>query len=213
MEGAAIWAKVWQGYGKAALYTGASYTQYRPTSAFMPMAAAYGTQYAIFDAGNYVFAAPQEYAKATWRALVDGRYTQPFDILTGISGTYFIASQDPLLPIFAVRCNEIVDVWRPATNPGMGAIGYGGDAEETRVAVMTGWPASILQGSHTPEKSDVGLPGDARMPWKMVLMPAFPGVLILTNDYITDGNGVRYQVSDAELTNLGWRIAAIVRES
>jgi hypothetical protein len=51
------------------------------------------------------------------------------------------------------------------------------------------------------------------MPWKAILLPMFAGVAIMTNDYITDTTGLRYQVSDAELTNLGWRISATVRES
>lgn len=213
MDGATIAAKVWMGYGMAAMRVGTPYTQYRPTNPLGPMATAYGTQYAVFDSGNYNFTGPEDYGKATWRALVDGRYTLPGDIFSGAAGNFFIAAQDPMLPIFAVRCNATITVFRPAPASMVGPGPYGGDVEASRIPIMAGWPASILAGTHTPERSVVALPGDGRMPWKAILLPMFAGVAIMTNDYITDTTGLRYQVSDAELTNLGWRISATVRES
>ncbi|GAN79779.1 hypothetical protein [Acidocella aminolytica] len=213
MDAATIQAKIWAGYGKAASRVGALYQQFRPTDPLAPMAKAKGTIYAAFDAGNYKFNAPQGYGKPTWRALLDGRSTAVGDILKGAGGTFFIVGQDALLPILAVQANATVTVYKAAAPAGYGVQPYGGDVEATRQEIMAGWPASILSGSHTPENGPVGLPGDARTPWKEVLLPAIAGVTITTDNFITDSAGARFQVSDAELTSMGWRLAATQREA
>ncbi len=210
MNATLLQAKIYQGYADAAIRLGTLYSQYRPSGVSAPIASGnlLGTILVAFDAAaSFNFGRPALYAKPVWYALLDGTQTVVGDYLVGEAGTYFIAAQEPLLPIAAVLCNRTVSVLRPAGNTGVGAQPYGGDTAATETPVMTTWPASILQGTKG-EKGDVALPGDIRQPWYAILLPAWPGVLIDTADVLNDDLGRRMKVSGAELTNLGWRLTA-----
>lgn len=210
-----IQAKVWTGYAKAASRIGQSYNQYRPNSALNPTASArlVGTIIAAFDdSPNYKFQKPNLYGHPEKFALLDGSVVQVGDYLIGHGETYFIASLPRLLPIPCMQCNATINVLRPASNTGVGAQPYGGDAVASEVAVMTAWPAWIDAGTKG-EHGDTNLPGDIRMPWYRVLLPSWSGTLINSADVINDSNGRRYKVSSAELTGLGWRLTAMLAQT
>jgi len=78
--------------------------------------------------------------------------------------------------------------------------------------LMTAWPASVLQGAKG-EKDGAVLPGDVRLPWWAILLPAFPGVTLRSADIITDDIDRRFIISSAEKTDLGWRITAMQAET
>ncbi len=210
MNGAQIQQKLYAGYAKAARVIGTTYQHYRPTSATNPISNA--TQMASLsvslNADDPTYARPNVYGKATWYAIMDGSQMQVGDYIVGIEGTLFVAALQQLLPIFMVDCNRTITVLRPGMDSGVGEIGYGGDTAANEVALMTAWPASLLQGTKG-EKNDVNLPGDVRTPWWLVLLPAWPGVTLRTSDIITDDIGRRYVISSAELTDLGWRCTAM----
>ena len=70
------------------------------------------------------------------------------------------------------------------------------------------FPASILAGARgAPASAD--LPDDLHDPGWAILMPAPPGVTIQTSDILKDDLGRRFDIASAELTPLGWRLAAI----
>ncbi|WP_230371027.1 hypothetical protein [Paludibacterium denitrificans] len=73
------------------------------------------------------------------------------------------------LPIYCVQCNRTVNVLRVSMDSGVGQIGYGGDTADTEQVLMSGWPASVLQGTKG-ERNEAGLPGDTRTPWWAILM-------------------------------------------
>ena len=100
------------------------------------------------------------------------------------------------LPILLVQTNRIINVLRPATQSGVGAIGYGGDIVSTETTLMSAWPASVLQGTKG-EKNPTGLPMDERNPWMSVLLPHYTGVTIRTSDILTDDLGRKMLVSSA----------------
>lgn len=209
MDGAQIQQKVYRGYAISAAKIGTAFNQYRPTSAIGPVAGApIATLNASFNAQDMKYGKPNVYAKPLWYALVDGTQTAVGDYLIGASGTYFIAAQQPLLPILAVECNRTINLLRPQQLTGTGTVGYGGDTVANETVLMTGWPASILQGTKG-EKGDTDLPGDVRNPWWAVLFPYSPGVALRTGDIITDDLMRRYIISSAELTDLGWRLTSI----
>jgi hypothetical protein len=210
MDGTVLQQKVYYGYAQSALRVGLTYSQYRPTSALDPIAAGnlLQTLPAAFNAEDMKFSKPVVYAKATWFCLVDGRQTQVGDYLVGPELTYFIAAQQALLPILAVLCNRTINLLRPQQLSGTGTVGYGGDTVANEMVLMTGWPASILQGTKG-EKGDAELPGDVRNPWWAVLLPDWPGITLRSGDIITDDLTRRYIVSSAELTELGWRLTAL----
>jgi len=205
MNGTLAQQKVYAGYAKAAQYMGKDYQLFRPTNALSPINAPVRTLPAAFSQ-DANFSKPNEYGNSVWDALVDGNQTQVGDYLVGPS-TFFIAGMQHLLPILCVECNRIINVLRPTQPNGVGAVGYGGDVTTTETLMLQGWPASILQGTKG-EKNPAGLPGDERLPWWIILLPAWPGVTINTSDVITDDLGRRYIVSSPELTDFGWRIVA-----
>ena len=212
MIGDLIQQQVWLGYGIAGSVLGSPVTQSRRIDAINPVGIVISTTLpAAFDAvPAYKFGKPNLYSQAMWYALIDGSLIKVGDyLLTGSGDTYFVAALQHLLPIGCVQCNRVLTVLRPASPAGFGSVGYGGDDVANEVPVMVSWPASMLTKSRG-ERNDVGLPGDVRMPWFEVLFPAFPGVDVLYGDVITDDHGRRYKISSAELSDLGWRILAML---
>lgn len=210
MNGTKLNAKVWAGYAKAAKFVGTPYAHYRPSGPNSPLAA--GNRLAdlpvSLNAEDPRYARPNVYGKATWYAVADGAQLQVGDYIVGIEGTLFVAALQQLLPIFMVDCNRTVSVLRPAQQPGVGAQGYGGDTAASEIPLMTGWPASVIQGTKG-ERNDVGLPGDVKTPWWAILLPHAAGVTLRTSDIVTDELSRRYVISSAELTDLGWRLTAM----
>ena len=217
MDGKQIQSKVNLGYRLAAARTGLPFQVYRPAGTTAPIVTAnlVATLPAAFSADDYRFRRPQGYAKPTWTALIDGAITVPGDYLVEVSPlpgqaarTFFISSQQPLLPIQAIACNAVITVARPTPQSGIGALPLGGNETTVEVASLTGWPASILQGTKG-EKSEDNLPDDTRSPWTSVLLPPSAAWAdVRTDDVLTDDGGRRYLVSGAELTALGWRLTA-----
>lgn len=214
MDAATLQARIYAGYAKAALRIGQTADQHRATSASNPMAA--GTKLraimASFNAEDVGYKKPNKYGHPTWFGIFDGSLTQPGDYLTGAFGTFFIAAQQLHLPILCVQCNSVVTIKRPQQQAGVGALGYGGNTDAGETALMTGWPASVLQGGGG-DRSDVGLPGDTKNPQWSVLLPAYGVVALRSGDIITDDIGKRMVISSAEKTDLGWRIVAMQEQT
>ncbi|MDF7658321.1 hypothetical protein PUG81_05015 [Erwiniaceae bacterium L1_54_6] len=210
MDAAKLRGKVYIGYGKAAKRIGYVAQQYRATSASSPLqTTALQTLNASFTT-NFTYSVPNKYGQATWLGVFDGREFLPGDYLVSPQdGTFFVAAMQTTLPIYCVQTNRTIDVLRTTQQPGGGGVqGYGGTTEANEVAIMSGWPASVLQGTKG-EKSPVNLPADAKTPWYVILLPAFGDVILRTSDIITDDIGRRYVISSAELTDMGWRITAM----
>ena len=203
-----IQEQIYYGYAQAASKLGDPVDLYRPLTAGEALAVENKllTLPASFSVEG-TYKKPNGYGKPLWRVLIDGTKTKVGDYLVGADATYFIASMQSLLPIQAVQCNRMVNVSCQPLDDSIGAIGYGGATADNLETILTQWPASILQGTKG-EKSEVGLPGDVRIPWWAILLPAFTGVIIETSYIISDELGRRYIVSSAELTDMGWRITA-----
>lgn|SRR5574340_498371 len=211
MDGATLQRKLYAGYAKAAQRIGLPTDLYRPGTATNPLASInkLRTLPASFNAEDMHYSKPNKYGHPTWWALLDGTLTRVGDYLKNdTDGTYFIAAQQTNLPILVVQCNRTLTVLRPQQQAGVGALGYGGDTDAGESALMTSWPASVLQGTKG-EKEGAVLPGDVRSPWWAVLLPAFAGVTLRSGDIIKDDLARRYIVSSAELTDLGWRMTAM----
>lgn len=161
-------------------------------------------------------AAPFVYGKPVGFAGVNPALTLPGDCLVGSltvggpSETFFISSQDIPAPIQVVRCNAVVSIARASDALVAGSSGtYSGTAVESATPFATGWPASVLQMSSGSKMDGAGmqLPTDGKLPGQNILMPGTcPEIRF--NDILTDQNGVRYSISEAELTQLGWRLTA-----
>lgn len=209
MDGEKIQLKMYKGYAKAARVVGTTYQHFRPSSASDPLniSNSLSPLKVTLNACDMNYSKPNVYGKATWYGIFDGAQAQVGDYITGIEGVFFVAAMQQILPILMVSCNRVITIARPSMETGPGAIGYGGDTEESEIPLMQNWPCSMLQGSKG-EKNEVGLPADAKNPWFTVLVPSVEGVLLRTADIITDDIGGRYKLSSAELTDLGWRLTA-----
>lgn len=208
MDATTLQSRIYAGYAQAAKRLGLTYAQYRPASAANPLAVQQGTLLAALNAEDMTYGKPNRYGNPVWYGLFDGRLTQAGDYLVGPGGTFFIASQQLHLPIQCVECNRTVSFFRPQQQVLDGENPYGGTTDENQTPLMVGWPASVLQGTKG-DKDGAVLPGDVRMPWWSILLPAFPGVLLKSADIITDDIDRRYVISSAELTDLGWRLTAM----
>lgn len=203
-------SKIYYGYAKSAQYIGPLYSLYRPTSAVNPVSPAtlLGTLNASFNAQDMKYSKPNVYGKPLWYALVDGTQTAVGDYLISDDQTFFIAAMQPILPILAVQCTNTLNIFRPQQQTAPGVNPYGGTVDENQTELMTAWPASVLQGTKG-EKDGAVLPGDVRLPWWAILLPAWPGVTLLTADIITDDMDRRFIISSAERTDLGWRLTCM----
>lgn len=204
---ALIQAKVWKGYSKAALRLGVNYQFHRPSGGSFPGATTVNIPVSL-NAEDMKYGKPNKYGKATWYALVDGTSLQVGDYFIGAQGTFFIAALQPLLPILVVECNRTISIGRVTPPAGVGAQSYSGITAANSTPYVSGVPCSILQGTKG-EKSVVSLPGDTREPWWIMLMPASVGT-VKYGDLVIDDLARRYVVSSAELTDLGYRITAMM---
>lgn len=208
MDAATLQARIYAGYGKAALRIGYNADQYRPVSASAPIGTKLATFPASFNAEDMKYGKPNKYGHQTWYGVFDGRLTQVGDYLKNTqNGTFFIAAQQTALPILCIECNAVISILRPQQQAGVGALGYGGDTDANETPLMTSWPASVLQGGKG-ERSTVGLPGDEKNPQWSVLLPSFAGVTLRSGDIIKDDLSRRMIIISAEKTDLGWRIVA-----
>jgi hypothetical protein len=211
MSYAAIQAAINQGNAIAGSILGTAFSQYRPAGGVaINSATLVGSVTASFAAkGN--FTRPGSVKDPEFIGYFDITDTLPGDYLVG-SSTYFIASQEPLLPTLCVLCNGTVTLSRVPAGSSSGLQTEQSQTPAAATTVFTAWPASILQGTKG-ERGDVNLPDDTRTPWWAIRLPATPGILIRTDDYLTDANGIAYSVSSAELTRYGWRLTARQNET
>ncbi|WP_054882923.1 hypothetical protein [Yersinia rohdei] len=208
MDGPKLQAKIYKGYGQAAKRIGYPYQQFRASSPNDPLnTVSLQTLPASFTT-NFNYSAPNKYGQATWLGLFDARLFAPGDFLVGHQGSYFVAAMQDTLPIYCVQTNRTISVLRGSMEAGVGQVGYGGATVDNEVVMMSGWPASILQGTKG-ERNEVNLPSDAKTPWFAILLPAYNGLILRTSDIITDDIERRYVISSAELTDMGWRVTAM----
>jgi hypothetical protein len=220
MDGVLLQSKVWMGYAKSAQRVGLDFDVYRPTSAANPIVtgtkiATVKAAFTVHSSSDFNFSKPSDYKGPLFHALVDGNQVRVGDYLKSaatVDGPYFIASMDPIVPILAVNTNRIVTVLRPGgAAKSIGLSGYGGTVASTgdanELALMTAWPASVLEGARGVGGGE--LPADAGAGMWRVLMPSWSGVLITPGSVIADDIGRRLIVRQAELTDLGWNIQAV----
>jgi hypothetical protein len=147
------------------------------------------------------------YGDALWHGIFDASYTRPGDYLVVDSGTYFVASQEHLLPVLCVKGNRVISIVRPSMQTGAANNAYGGYTSGSSVALMEGWCASVL-GENRSSASETDLPTDQTIPYWNILLPAVARIVLSPGDLITDDLGRMAVIAGSELTDLGWRISA-----
>ena len=211
--------RIWQiAPRKAASVLGPAFALYRPNGAGPAIASANarGNVPAWITADEQLRAVrPLADNKSRAFACIDPALAQVGDYIIGQQwnggqvSTWFVQSMDLPAPISVVRCNHTLTFMRPGS-PAPGANFYGGDVTATETPIITGWPASVLQGTKG-QTGPVNLPGDDRLPWVNILLPVLPaGVQIRAGDFAVDDQPqpMRYEVSGAVATPQGWAITA-----
>ena len=66
------------------------------------------------------------YGDALWCGIFDAAYTHPGDYLVQHDATWFIATQQRLLPVLCVQTNRVISFARPAAQAATGVNTYGG---------------------------------------------------------------------------------------
>ena len=197
------------GLNAAARATGIDTDAYRPNGDANPLAPVnrYLRLPATFVPADGGFNKGNAYGAALWHGIFDAAYTRVGDYLVQANVTLFIAAQQRLLPTLCVRANRIVNFLRPAAPSNSGVNNYGGVTTMTNMPLLTAWPVSVL-GAAGRGRPDTDLPTDSAIPYWTVLMPACGTTILHPSDLMTDDLGRNAVVAAAELTELGWRIAA-----
>lgn len=147
------------------------------------------------------------YGTAEWQGVFDASYTKPGDYLVQKRRTFFVAAQQPLLPVLCIETNRTISISRPNVQMHIAANPYGGYTVANNFLLIEGWPASVL-GVVGKGEPAAGLPTDQSIPYLAVLLPAPPSVLLSPGDLISDDLGRSAVIVGSELTALGWRLTA-----
>lgn len=209
MDSRTLQDRVYLGLGKSARYTGQMANAFRPAGPFEPLKKEnrFLRLPAVFLPETGSTKTTNAYGQPLWHGIFDASYTRPGDYLVCGSSTFFIASQEPLLPVLCVLANRTISVSRPTVQTSTGINPYGGFAPSRSSALMSGWPASVLAEQRLAMTA-ANLPTDQGVPYWQVLVPAPAGVLLAPGDMVTDDLSRSAVIATSESTKLGWRITA-----
>ena len=204
-----------RGLGRVGRATGTWCTLYRPrtpTAVLAPQNRILRLHAAFGPPGD-TWQAPAS-AATPWFGYFDAAYTRSGDYIlreettpgAQDGGLWFIASQDPMLPILCLRTTRILDITRPNGATAHGVNTYGSPSRTTTTPLLTQWPATITTtkatGIPTPTTTDAGTGT-----WT-ILMPHHPNTTLKTGDLATDDLGRTATITSTELTHLGWHLTA-----
>jgi len=210
MDAQQLAAKVNQGNGKAAKRLGGTARHYRAVSPFSPLDAQPLRELSASFTTDYGYMRAARFGQAIRLGIFDAAGFETGDILVSTEGTFYVAAMPLLQPILCVRAERLVSVRRTAqAGSDSGLQDYGGTTAASEKLILSDWPASILL-SRGGEHSALKLPGETRSAWHNILMPAFRGLSLHAGDFVTDEAGQRYVVSGTELTDMGWRLTALL---
>jgi hypothetical protein len=142
-----------------------------------------------------------------WDGIFDASYTRPGDYIVAQTGTFFIASQLPLLPVLCVRTNRTISASRPTPQTRVTGNSYGGYRPGSAEPLLTKWPACVTISSQygRPEAS---LPTNQPSANFNILLPNMSRIVLSTGDLVTDDLGRSGVLIATEQTDLGWRVTA-----
>ena len=201
--------RIYLGLGKTARYLGSVADAYRTANTSSPLDKRnrFLKLPAWFTPTSNAVTATNTYGQPLWHGVFDASYTRPGDYLVLQSKVYFIAAQEPLLPVLCVLTNRTVSISHPNHQTLTGGNLYGGYTSGASTPLLSGFPACVLNENKLSSPL-ANLPTDQALASWYVLLPAPVGVLITSGDLMTDDLGRNAVVTGSELTSLGWRISA-----
>lgn len=219
-----IQCQIYKGYGQAANVLGLPYSHYRVSLMNNPVSPGnlIGTikaQFALQKASFNFTKSPSE-NQIVFDTLIDGTACAVGDVLINQADAtdfYYIAQMRSLMPVISVKCDSLVNIFRPTTvlPPGGGANGatlidtYSGDTAASEGLLYSGVPAAI-QYKDRDTRPTTPLPADTTRPggWNIYLplYAGLPPIGIMENDIIADDLGKRYQVEAADQSAIGFKL-------
>ncbi|MCQ8279869.1 hypothetical protein NFI95_15600 [Acetobacteraceae bacterium KSS8] len=209
---AAIQRHVAFGYAKAAAVLGAPVQQIRPTAAMLPLQQpTHATLTAFFDQ-DAAFGMKKPWSRRTAGgsegfAALDTTDVLPGDILVGVD-TYFVTRFEPIRPCQVILTNTLFDVLASSSVIAPDPSGYRGRTRAQDTPIATGWPGNKRAGGRS-EIDPAKLPSDSKAASWTILLPPIPGVTIVRETMLRDGDGQLYQVAAANLEPFGWTLIAV----
>ena len=211
MDGATLRAKVWAGYGKAAKRVGFSYQAYRPAltgspidpgNLLPPLMASF-----TVHASGFNFDRPPDHRDTVMHGLFDATGYLPGDYLIGQQGTFFIAGDEPSMPIICIRCSSVVTLSTPSAGAGAacGLGPYSGNNSANEAVFATGWPAAINIAGSGRGRQSAGLPMDQGVRTFELFLPPLPQCATRVGMIVTDDLSQRYVVSAIDPSPYGER--------
>lgn len=210
MDALHLAARVNAGNGRAAKCLGTTAWHHRATDPHSPLKTPPLQKLLASFITDYGYMRTARFGQAGRIGIFDATRFRPGDFLVSpTEGVFYVAAMPPLQPVLCVKAERRVTLLRTALHgTSAGIQEYGGTTAEKEQVIMTDWPASILSGRGS-EHSPLRLPGETRCAWYSILMPFFNGVLIHTGDFVADDTAQRYVITGTELTEMGWRLAAM----
>lgn len=209
MNGRKLQDRLYLGAGMSARFVGQTADAFRPKGPFMPLDKQnrFLRLPALFVSAKGTGGQTNVYGEALWHGVFDASYTRVSDYIVLATGTFFIASQDALLPVLCVKTNRVISIVRPGMQTDTAGNSYGGYTPGRSVSLIEGWPASVL-GETRSSPSATDLPTDQVIPYWNILLPSVAEIILSPGDLITDDLNRTAALAGAELTNLGWRLSA-----
>ena len=204
-----------RGYGIAAKKIGPVYDVYRPSGAESPLdednkLAAMNADFTPHNAAWFSYDKAPDHQTNMFHGLFDTREIEVGDYFVHAThGTYFVAGKASTFPALCIQCQRIVSVSRPVGATALGLNGYGGNVPSTEVAVVTDWPASLLEMGKGRNKQYGDLPGDVGAGAWQLYLPPVSGVILRDSDILVDDLDRRYVLGTCELQSYGWRCKAM----
>ncbi len=199
MDARTLQDRISKGMGVAARRAGCRTTVYRPGGAVQPISPRNKLLELAVVFTPFGGRAEAAYGQPLWRGAYDAAYTQAGDYLVAPSATYFVASQQPGLEVQCVLTNRVVSIVRPAPATQGGYSGFFATSGE---AVLTAWPACLMESGG---QAAGGRVGETRFGGWTLLLPVLPAVPQVA-DVVSDDLGGVYVVGSAEQSRLGWRL-------
>ena len=142
-----------------------------------------------------------------WEVAIDGAYTRPGDIIVRRSdrAVFYIAAQQPLLPILCVSAPRRVTIKRPPSASVAGVNLYGGTVAALDTVLAANWPASILAAGNQGTGL-ASIPAELSPGMWQVLLPPSLYLTLRTTDLVTDDQGRTGVISTIETTEYGARL-------
>jgi hypothetical protein len=196
MDGATAQAKIYKGMGKAARHVGQPYDVYRFFSPLNPTDGSNKLPEPVncFFAAEKRFEVPHKSKDAARYLYADGRELMRGDILAGPYGTFFVGDKQPLLPMQAVWCNDVISIDR---------VGYV-DNILVPEEIAFGVPCfrQLKKVDQKPVSNTFGATNQATPIDEFYCYLPIDWTLIRQNDVVTDQTSRQYTVSAIDATEL-----------